>query len=78
MTPRPLEDLRRHVERTQAGIEDPAERDRALAVVERDMRDLLGLVTTYRNDARLQTEGAEPEHSSDGPPDAAEKPADSG
>lgn len=56
MAPTPLEELRRHVERVQATIEDPAERERALALVERELTDLLGTVRTYRNDTALQQE----------------------
>lgn len=57
MTPTPLHDLRAHIERVQA-LADPAERERALAVIERELRDLLGSVQTFRGDTRLQLEGA--------------------
>jgi hypothetical protein len=65
----PAADLRRRIEaaKTQA---DPALRDQALSGLEAEVRgemegspsdelnDLLGLVRTYRGDARLQLEGA--------------------
>jgi len=57
MAPQVLKDLRAHVERTQATLTDPAERDRALSVLERDLTDTLGVIRTYRNDTRLQLEG---------------------
>lgn len=62
--PKPLEDLRRHVEQTQAQYEDPAERDRALGVIERELTDTLGIVRTYRNEAQMQR-GADTERDSD-------------
>lgn len=61
MTPKPLTDLRRHIEQTQAEYEDPAERDRALGVIEGELTDLLGITRTYRNDAQRQTQGANAE-----------------
>jgi hypothetical protein len=57
MTPQPLQDVRRHIESANA-LRDPAERDRALAVVDRSLQDLLGLVGTYRADTRLQMEAS--------------------
>lgn len=57
MTPEPVKDLRKHVERVQASLTDPAERLRALEVVHRDVQDILGVVTTYMGDARLQAGG---------------------
>lgn len=57
MTPTPLRDARSYVEQVQSSLPDPAERDRALAVCERELDDLLGTVRTYRNDAKLQQEG---------------------
>ena len=54
MAPTPLAEVRRHVERVQSTFTDPAEKDRALSVVERELNDLIGVVRTYRNDARLQ------------------------
>lgn len=65
----PVADLRRRVELAKADT-DPAARDQALVELEgelaaagasfdsADLRDLLGLVRTYRGDARLQLEGA--------------------
>ena len=37
-------------------IADPAERDRAMAVIERDLKTMLTAVVTYRGDAQLQLE----------------------
>jgi hypothetical protein len=65
MAPKPLEDLRRYVEQTQSQLEDPAERERALGVIERELNDTLGRVRTYRNEAQLQR-GADTERDSDG------------
>lgn len=35
-------------------IADPAERDRAMAVIERDLKTMLTAVATYRGDAQVQ------------------------
>lgn len=59
MAPRPLQDLDDLVERTQSQLLDPAERDRALAALERGTNDTLGKIRTYRNDTRLQMKGGE-------------------
>lgn len=58
MAPQPIQDLRDYVEQVQATLTDPAERDRALAVVERELEDTLGVVSGYRNDAKLEQEGS--------------------
>jgi hypothetical protein len=54
MTPPQLSNLRNYVERVQSSIDDPAERERALAIVERELTDMLGAVQTYRADNRLR------------------------
>lgn len=59
MAPKPLDDLRAYVEQVQSEHEHPGERDRALAVVEGGVTDLLGAVKGYRNDAQLQAQGAD-------------------
>jgi hypothetical protein len=64
VTPTPLLQLREHVERTQA-VPDPAERDRALAVVEQELNTMLGMVRTYRNDTKLQLD-QQPSQNGDG------------
>lgn len=61
-------DLRQRIERAKADNADPAERDVALTGLEteltaepeldEELTDLLGLIRTYRGDARLQIEGA--------------------
>lgn len=61
MAPKPLEDLRRHIESTQSQYDDPAERDRALGVIETELNGMLGQVRTYRNDTQLQREGEDTE-----------------
>lgn len=58
MGPAALSELRSYVEQQQATLSDPAERDRALGVVEKELTDLLGLVRTYRNDSQLAAQGA--------------------
>ena len=57
MAPPELQALDRYIERVQSTMTDPAERDRALAVVERDLTDALGKVQTYRNDSQLAMGG---------------------
>jgi hypothetical protein len=52
----PTAELRQKIERAKSDYPDPAERDRALAALETDLNDLLGLIRTYRSDARLQQE----------------------
>jgi hypothetical protein len=74
MTPTPVKDLRKHVERVQASITDPAERLRALEVVKRDVQDILGVVVTYENDARLQA-GESNDGSSRSPDNGSAGPA---
>lgn len=71
MTPTPLHDLRAHIERVQA-LPDPAERGRALAVIETELRDLLGSVQTFQGDTRLQLEGADSGSSNDQSPEDPE------
>lgn len=53
MAPPEIAALLAYIERTQSQITDPAERERALAVVEQELTDALGRVQTYRNDNRL-------------------------
>lgn len=60
MIPTPLKGLYGHVETLQAEP-DPAERLRGLNALESGLRDLLGRVSTYANDARLQIEGEQAE-----------------
>jgi len=55
--PKLLDDLNNYVEETQTLYTDPAERDRALGVLETGLTTVLGKVRTYRNNAQLQTEG---------------------
>lgn len=57
MAPTPIKDLREHVDRVQSMYPDPAERLRALEVLKRDLTDILGMIGTYENDARLQVGG---------------------
>lgn len=45
------------IERTQATLTDPAERDRALADLEASLQQMLGAVSTYRGDAQAQLRG---------------------
>lgn len=58
MAPEPVTNLRRYVEQVQSSITDPAERTRALNVVQRELEDTLGVVASYINDAQLEQEGS--------------------
>ena len=52
-----LKAVRELVEK-QTGLQDPAERDRALADIERGLKSTLSAVLTYRGDAQVQIPGA--------------------
>lgn len=67
--PRPLTELRQHVEQVQT-IEDPEERIRALGAVQQGMTDLLGVVGTYAKDAQLEQEARAASHSNGAGPQA--------
>jgi len=51
--------LRNFIEVQQASLADPAERDRSLAAIERELRLMMAAIATYRGDAQVQMRGAD-------------------
>lgn len=57
--PKPIQDLRRFVERQQAALADPSERAMAMSAIRDDLVATLSVVETYLNDSRLAAEAAD-------------------
>ena len=73
--PTPLQAVRLFVEQ-QNTLPDPAERDRALRIIEDELDDLLSVVASYRGDTQIQMggDGQEPEQPEPVESDDSEQP----